>query len=217
MRTALLQQQQRPRAPVTPPPLPADPWRYWSAETISKILGSPVENVETCWPLIYAELADLGMGDRPVAIVALSTVGVESGTFLPVQESWWLPEGARRAYLERMYGYQTDIGRQLGNILPGDGWRYGGAGWIQLSGRSNYRTYGSLIGVDLEGHPELALVPAYAAKVFAVYFRDHRSLDGYNMADAARAGLWRLSRILVNGGTNGWPEYISYVRRLEAA
>lgn len=210
MKGVVLAQQQRP-APVGPDG--AGAWQWWSADTIASILGSPTENIRTCWPLIYAELAARGMGDRPVSIAALATIGVESGTFLPILESWWLPEAARRAYLTRMYEHRTD----LGNTQPGDGWRYGGAGWIQLSGRANYQTYGRAIGVDLEASPELAIVPAYAAKVFGEYFLNHRSIDGYNMADAARAGLWRLTRILVNGGTNGLADYLGYVARLNAA
>ena len=176
---------------------------FWSAETIAAILGSPIENVRAQWPLVRAELAELGMGDRPVLIAALATIRVETGRFLPIPEI-----ASGDAYEGRA---------DLGNTQPGDGRRYKGRGLIQLTGRANYRSYGQKIGVDLEGNPDLALEQAVSAKVFAVYFRDHRSREGLNVADAAREGLWELTRRLVNGGLNGWDDYIGYVRALEAA
>ena len=204
-------QQQRPR--LAPAPAGGDAWRHWSAATISGIWGAPIENVRVQWPLVYSELAMRGYGDRPPCIAAIATIGVEAGTFWPVREGWWLSDAARVAYLTRMYEGRAD----LGNTQPGDGARYGGAGLIQLSGRANYRTYGQAIGIDLEAHPERALEPAVSAAVFGEYFRRHRTVQGYGIPDAARAGDWRMTRILVNGGTNGWDDYISYVRALEAA
>ncbi len=205
--TALLLQQQ------TRPVIVGDAWRYWSASQIAAILGSPVRNVQTCWPVIYAELEARGVGDFPVQVAALATVGVESGTFLPIAETWWLPEYAREAYHTRLYEGRSD----LGNVVPGDGHRFCGRGWIQITGRANYTSYGQRIGVDLVGDPDLALDPSVAAKIFAVYFQNHRSTDGYNVADAARAGLWRLTRLLVNGGYAGWGDYVRFVENLQAA
>jgi putative chitinase len=56
---------------------------------------------------------------------------------------------------------------RLGNgpEASGDGWRYRGSGYKQLTGRSNYREIGRATGIDLEGHPELAREPANAARV----------------------------------------------------
>src|SRR4051794_7383873 len=189
---AVLQQQ----AGRTVAPAPSgDAWQFWEAVTIASILGSPLANVQTNWPLLVAALEARGIGDRPVQIAALATIGVETGSFMPI------PEWAS--------GDEYEGNAQLGNTRPGDGRRYKGRGLIQLTGRANYRSYGELLGVDLEGNPDLALDPTIAAQVFAAYFTEHRirwlpaSAPLMNCADLARAGEWRGCRIAVNGGTNG--------------
>lgn len=60
-----------------------------------------------------------------------------------------------------------------GDEASGDGWRYRGSGYKQLTGRANYRDIGSKVGIDLEGHPELARDPVGAARV-AFAFWDAR-------------------------------------------
>lgn len=52
-----------------------------------------------------------------------------------------------------------------GDEASGDGWRYRGSGYKQLTGRSNYRAIGAIVGMDLEGVPDLARDPANAARV----------------------------------------------------
>jgi putative chitinase len=40
-----------------------------------------------------------------------------------------------------------------GDEASGDGWRYRGSGYKQLTGRSNYREIGAIVNLDLEGNP----------------------------------------------------------------
>ena len=65
---------------------------------------------------------------------------------------------------ERVYGMNSTIGKSLGNVKPGDGWRYRGGGIMQTTGRYNYRLMGQLCGVDFENHPELVLSAEHALK-----------------------------------------------------
>lgn len=60
-----------------------------------------------------------------------------------------------------------------GNEASGDGFRYRGSGYKQLTGRSNYRDFGRIVGIDLEANPELARTPTTAAQV-AFAFWDAR-------------------------------------------
>jgi putative chitinase len=52
-----------------------------------------------------------------------------------------------------------------GDEASGDGWRYRGSGYKQLTGRTNYETIGAIVQMDLVGHPELAREPSTAARV----------------------------------------------------
>jgi len=70
----------------------------------------------------------------------------------------------------------------LGNVKPGDGARYAGRGFIQLTGRDNYKRAGEALGLPLEQHPELVERPDVAAKVAIWYWqhRVHPKIHDYN-------------------------------------
>ncbi len=61
----------------------------------------------------------------------------------------------------------------LGNTKVGDGARYKGRGYIQLTGRYNYKKAGEALGLPLEDKPELVEKPEVAAKV-AIWFWQNR-------------------------------------------
>ena len=63
------------------------------------------------------------------------------------------------------YDAGTTLGKALGNTIPGDGYRYRGRGYVQLTGRANYAKAGAKIGVDLINYPELALSDDNAARI----------------------------------------------------
>lgn len=75
--------------------------------------------------------------------------------------------------------YASRLGN--GDEASGDGWRYRGSGYKQLTGRSNFRAIGKIVQIDLEGHPELAREPVAAAKI-AFAFWD--ACDCSPLADA---------------------------------
>ena len=60
-----------------------------------------------------------------------------------------------------------------GDFSSGDGNRYKGRGYIQLTGRGQYRTIGNTIGVDLENNPELMEDPVIAAKASVAYWKEN--------------------------------------------
>jgi hypothetical protein len=196
----------------------ADAWQFWSSSAIAAATGSPEANIRAQWPALCDALHGRGIGDRPVQQAAIATTAVESGSFLPVAEAYWLAEPQRTEYLTKMYEGRSD----LGNTQEGDGRRFKGRGFVQITGRSNYTTYGNILGVDLVGNPDLALRPDIAANVFAVYFTNHyirwepAPAPLMNCADLARVGEWRGVRVAVNGGENGLARFMDVVNELEA-
>jgi peptidoglycan hydrolase-like protein with peptidoglycan-binding domain len=174
---------------------PLDPAR------IGAICGCPAANVEQNWPAIQAAIAECSLSDQAATIAVIATIATEVPAFLPINEY------GGTDYFTRMYEGRND----LGNTEPGDGARYHGRGFIQLTGRANYRSYGEKLGVPLEANPDLALDPAVAARILALYMQDH------GIAALATNSDWQGVRRAVNGGLNGWDRFSTLVDQLVAA
>jgi hypothetical protein len=92
-----------------------------------------------------------------------------------------------------------DWRQDLGNGGPPDGAMFRGRGFIQLTGRSNYRLYGELLGYDLISNPDLANTPQPAAQILAAYLK----LNEPSIRSALATGDLATARRIVNGGLNG--------------
>jgi len=62
-------------------------------------------------------------------------------------------------------------GGRMGNDSPGDGYKYRGRGFIQITGKDMYKQVGDKIGVDLVSNPDLANDPEIAAKIVPAFFQ----------------------------------------------
>ncbi len=119
-------------------------------------------------------------------------------------------------YFERMYGpngRRPDVARKMGNVNPGDGAKYCGRGFVQLTWASNYVRAGKVVGVDLYNNPDLTMRPDIAAKImFAgmtdveIIFADFRddqnfSFTGRTLEDYFNATTedWISARRIING------------------
>jgi len=69
-----------------------------------------------------------------------------------------------------------------GNEASGDGWRFRGSGYKQLTGRDNYRDIGALISMDLVNNPDQAREPVAAARIAFAFW------DKTNCSPLADAG-----------------------------
>jgi predicted chitinase len=94
---------------------------------------------------------------------------------------------------EMMYGSKTKMGQQMGNNEPGDGFKYRGRGFIQLTGKNNYAAASKAIYGDdrLVKNPDLVNDPAVAAEVSAWYMKKGQTgmakklgIDTGNMSQA---------------------------------
>ena len=73
------------------------------------------------------------------------------------------------ALAEAVYGANSSRGKELGNTDPGDGFKYRGRGYIQLTGKANYAAASKAIGEDLVQNPDLVNDPIVGARVVAWY------------------------------------------------
>jgi putative chitinase len=127
-----------------------------------------------------AMFAEASVRTRAGAAMVLAQLAHESGSFMFRQEF-----ASGSAYEGRA---------DLGNVEQGDGPRYRGRGWIQLTGRANYRAAGLDIGEDLETEPERAAEPEIAWRVAAWFWRTRGLADVTDLERVTRR---------INGGTNG--------------
>ena len=101
--------------------------------------------------IIVKAFDERGDGDLKHLAYLLGTTKHETAdTMAPIYE-----RGAK-AYFNK-YEPGTKIGKALGNTAKGDGYRYRGRGFVQLTGRANYRKFG------IEDNPDKALEPDIAA------------------------------------------------------
>lgn len=81
------------------------------------------------------------------------------------------------AYFTQMYdvrGRRPSVARQMGNTNPGDGARYCGRGYVQLTWKNNYKRAGEIVGVDLVADPDEAMDPDIAAEIMFAGMTDTR-------------------------------------------
>lgn len=169
------------RLPPTPPAM--DLFKYDNFIRYYKGTANEL-SASKCFEMLQNELMAKGIYTKMTMIGAIATVRVEVGkAFLPIREY-----ASGQAYEGRL---------DLGNTVSGDGVKYKGRGYIQLTGRANYANYGKKLGIDLVNNPDLALNPDVGIKILVQYFIDrgvNKALNDNNLV---------LARKLVNGGSNG--------------
>jgi putative chitinase len=117
----------------------------------------------------------------------------------------WQPivERGPRSYFDK-YETGTPIGRRLGNTEPGDGWRFRGRGYVQITGRANYARMTDVLKLapdaDLTADPEQALRPTIAYQIMSVGMRKGL-FTGKKLGDYINASGcdYRNARRIING------------------
>jgi predicted chitinase len=161
--------------------------------------GAARTNVEANLPLVLQALNEAGLADPDMVLMALATIRAETGVFLPISEvpSRFNSSGQTGGHAFDLYDHRA----ALGNQGPPDGERFRGRGFVQLTGRANYRQHGEAIGLgdQLLENPDLANDPRIAARLLASFLK-HR--EEHIRAKLA-AGDFAAARTLVNGGSYG--------------
>jgi peptidoglycan hydrolase-like protein with peptidoglycan-binding domain len=159
--------------------------------------GAHESNIKNYLPYVLRALTEEGLTDKKMVLMALATIRAETAGFEPISEykSRYNTSPFGRPY--DLYDFRKD----LGNHGEGDGDRFKGRGFIQLTGRYNYQNYGKAIGLgdELVNNPDRANEPEIAAKLLAKFLKDKERA----IKEALLDGSMATARRLVNGGRHG--------------
>lgn len=104
---------------------------------------------------------------------------------------------------------------RMGNGAPesGDGFRYRGRGYIQLTGKVNYAAFDKFVPEDIVANPDL--VATKYPLLSAAWFWQKAGLNALADQGATDAVVEKVSR-RVNGGTNGLDDRLKQFRKYHA-
>jgi putative chitinase len=179
---------------------------------------------------MLASLDLAGIGDLHERAMFLAQLNFESAGFLKLRESLkYSGKRLRQVFPKRFHGDEDAesvaargpagiaerlYGDRSDNTESGDGLRFIGRGYIQLTGRGNYTDAGRALSLDLVNNPELAADPGIAVLIALWYWRSRDIGPPARAADVTRVTF------LINGGGIGLPErralFRHYAKRLAA-
>lgn len=181
-------------------------------------------NASACWDAIYNAFMsnskcptcghDVSFVNPLIMLGVMSTIRIECGRdFKPKRENLNYSAQSLLNVFPKYFNAQTAAqyankpemiankvyANRMGNRdeASGDGWKYRGAGLIQCTGKSNWDYYGYTETNCLDINKN--------AEMVARYFKD-RKLD-----EACIQQNWKAVRIGVNGGLNGYDEFIKII------
>ena len=155
----------------------------------------------------------------------LSQCGHESGGFKAVNENLnYSADGLKKIFPKYFPGnisesyarnpekiankvYSSRMGN--GDESSGDGWKYKGAGYIQLTGKSNYAAFDKFVEDDILGNPSL-VATKYPLASAAFFFQSNGlwSICDKGADDATVTAVTKR----VNGGTIGLADRIKHFK-----
>lgn len=171
-------------------------------------------------PQTYQALLDnldkYGINTKQRVSAFISQCGHESGGFRFTEENLNYSASALDAVFAKyfknagvdsnLYARQPEkianivYANRMGNsdTASGDGWKYRGRGFIQLTGKHNYAEFQKTLGVDLINNPELVHEDINLCVISALWYWDSRNLNP--LADVE--DILGITKI-INGGYNG--------------
>jgi predicted chitinase len=153
----------------------------------------------------------------------LATAELETGhTFNPVEEANWLSWSVRKKYFEGMYDpvlgkneKRKKMALENENTKQGDGVKYFGRGFVQITWKKNYRRMGEKFGVDLVNSPEKALNHDIAIKIM-IYGCEEGKFSGKSLGDyinSEKTDYYNARRVI--NGTDRADIVQEYAKKME--
>lgn len=196
-------------------------------QTFKKFCHPKIDAEEVCSALVHA-MYRFGIQTAKQKAAFLGQCAIESTWFHDLVENLNYGELA----LATMFGkyFPPELAKkysrkpeQIANVMyanrmgngdrnSGDGWRFRGRGFLQLTGRDNYKAAGTIFGEDFEEYPDLVATPKYAALVSAAWWNRH---NGNKVAESLDWQV-RTSRLVNRGSANSLNEAIHEAERVKA-
>lgn len=128
-----------------------------AADGIAAVVRYPstAELARQMVPAVLKACGDMGVTDCAHIAYMFATAEHEGNFGQHMTEIWKNPPSAAQR------GYQG----KYGNDKAGDGKKYRGRGWVQLTFKSNYQRFGEALGIDLVADPNRAAEPEIASKI----------------------------------------------------
>lgn len=144
------------------------------------------------WEARYAK-----KDDRWLAYMLATAHHETDRTMQPIRE--YGGQGWYRQMYDVM-GARPQLAAKNGNTAPGDGLKYYGRGFVQLTWKNNYARAGTVLGIDLLARPDLALDLAVATKIMFLgmqrgWFTGRKLADYFN----PERDDWVDARRIING------------------
>ena len=209
---------------ITEPTIPV-------AKTVASVGGLKLENLRGHIPdAVIAQIPDTAAKfeiNTPLRLAHfLAQCGHESGGFKATQENlnysvsglkgifskYFKEAGLAEQYQRNPQKIASRVyGGRMGNgpESTGDGFKFRGRGYIQLTGKDNYTAFGRAINEDMTANPDK--VATHYALLSAAWFFSKNGL--HRMADEGASDLV-VTKITkrVNGGTIGLPDRIKHFK-----
>lgn len=145
----------------------------------------------------YKRLFDSYYINTPLRIAHfMAQIEHESGGFK------WLTELGGKSYFTKYEGR-----KDLGNTNDGDGYKFRGRGYIQVTGRANYTVLAKDTGLDCVNNPDIISQEANAM-ISALWFWNKRKLNDLADKDDLKAITKK-----INGGYNGLKERTELLKK----
>lgn len=150
--------------PVAQKVVKADPLKQVSKKELSKsVTGNPHE-------IVLKKAAEKAGIKGPELVAFLSQCAHETMDFKHMKEI-----GGKLDFKKYDPRFAPRKAKMLGNDQAGDGVKYKGRGYIQLTGKYNYKKAGEALGLPLAEKPQLVEKPEIAAKVAVWYWKNRVS------------------------------------------
>jgi len=144
---------------------------------------SAEKNIEASTPYLQAALQEFKISDSRLAAIIVATIAVETPNFQVFEES--IEAAQRRENL-----------KLPGDTQPGDVVRYRSRGYLGITGRTNYATMSTRLGLGtrLLDTPEDAKSPEVACRILVAWFVDRQEKLSAALASGDLAAFRRAVR-----------------------